>query len=80
VNNPGGGSVGPGRIRVANPAMPGIATSATPLADYSYDCRFGSDGKTIVYLSANGRQPEDVWVVDATAPNVVTRLREPPED
>jgi hypothetical protein len=76
VNTPGAGSAGPGRVFVANPAAPGAATAVTPLADVNYDCRFASDGNTIAYLTANGGAQPEVYVVDRTNPNVVTRMRE----
>jgi VCBS repeat-containing protein len=77
INNPGAGSIGPGRVWVASPATPGAATAVTPLADYNFDCRFASDGDTIAYLTSDGGQPAEVHLVDRNAPNVITRMREP---
>ena len=77
VNAQGSASTGPGRIWVA-PLVAGVgATAVTPTRDYNFDCRWVSDNKTIVYLSADTGDKVEPWRVDTTQPNVVARLREP---
>jgi hypothetical protein len=77
LNTAGAGSAGPGQVWVASPVTPGTATAITPLADVNSDCRFASDGNTIAYLTANGAQQPEVYLVDRSVPNVITRMREP---
>jgi hypothetical protein len=76
VDTAGSTGDGPGRLFTADPATPGTAVAVTPVTDVNKSCRWASDGKTMVYLSANGGSPVEVWQVDADTPNAVTRSRE----
>ncbi|HXD23101.1 MAG TPA: Ig-like domain-containing protein [Gemmatimonadaceae bacterium] len=77
INTGTSSSSGPGQIWYANTTMPGSATVLTPLADTNFGCRWGADGKTIVYFSAPTPGRQELYVANIDHPGVVQRLREP---
>jgi VCBS repeat-containing protein len=66
----------PRQIWYADPASPGSAFALSPAVHAGIDCRFASDGKTIIYQSTN-TYPLEPWLVHPDQPGSASRLREP---
>jgi VCBS repeat-containing protein len=75
---PGGGSSGPSRIVAGSPAAPASAAPVTPVFDFGWTCRLGSDNQTVFYYASTAAEPrEQIYAVDAAAPGTPAVVNRP---
>jgi VCBS repeat-containing protein len=66
---PGGGSFGPSRFIVGDPAAPASAAPVTPVTTGGYKCYFGSDNHTLFYIAQTAAAPTlQMYSVDSASP------------
>jgi VCBS repeat-containing protein len=75
---PGGGSFGPSRFIVGDPAAPASAVPVTPVTTGGYKCYFGTDNQTLFYIAQTAAAPtEQMYRVDSAAPGIPVLVNRP---
>jgi VCBS repeat-containing protein len=75
---PGGGSFGPSRFIVGDPASPASAVPVTPVTTGGYKCYFGTDDRTLFYIAQTAAAPTlQMYRVDSAAPGAPVLVNRP---